>query len=130
MASQGLASEGAGPDAAFREHLKGGRFMIQKCGKCGAFIFYPRLLCTECGASDLAWQEASGGGTVYSTTVIRRKPDAGGDYNVAVIELAEGPRLMSRVADVPPTEVAIGMAVKAAIDQTANGPLLVFRKSA
>lgn len=125
-----MASEGAGPDAAFREHLKGGRFMIQKCGKCGAFIFYPRLLCTECGSSELAWQEAKGTGTVYSTTVIRRKPDAGGDYNVAVIALAEGPHLMSRVTDVAPTEVAIGMPVTAAIDQTANGPLLVFRKSA
>ena len=125
-----MASEGAGPDVAFREHLKGGRFMIQKCGTCGAFVFYPRLLCTECGSTELAWQEAKGGGTVYSTTVVRRKPDQGGDYNVAVIELAEGPRLMSRVTDVPPADVSIGMPVTATIDQTANGPLLVFRKSA
>jgi uncharacterized OB-fold protein len=125
-----MASEGAGPDAAFREHLKGGRFMIQKCGQCGAFVFYPRLLCTGCGASDLKWQEAKGEGTVYSTTTVRRKPDQGGDYNVAIVELAEGPRLMSKVVDVPPAEVAIGMPVRAAIDQTANGPLLVFRKGA
>lgn len=123
-----MATEGAGPDLTFREHLKEGRFMIQKCGACGAFIFYPRLLCTECGASDLNWQQAKGSGTVYSTTVVRRKPDQGGDYNVAVIELAEGPRLMSRVIDIPPAEVSIGMPVLAKIDQTANGPLVVFRK--
>ena len=61
---------------------------------------------------------------------MRRKPDSGGDYNVAMIELKEGPRLMSRVVDVPPAEVAIGMTVRAGIDQTANGPLLVFRKEA
>jgi uncharacterized OB-fold protein len=125
-----MASEGAGPDATFREHLQQGRFMIQKCAKCGAFIFYPRLLCTECGASDLAWQVASGNGTVYSTTVVRRRAEQGGDYNVAVIELKEGPHLMSKVIDMPPADVAIGMPVRAAIDKTESGPLVVFRKDA
>ena len=123
-----MVNEGAGPDAVFRGYLKDGRFMIQKCSACGAFVFYPRLLCTACGASGLEWQAADGGGTVYSTTTVRRKPDSGGDYNVAIVELNEGPRLMSRVVDMPPAEVAIGMSVQAAIDQTANGPLLVFRK--
>ena len=123
-----MATETAGPDFTFREHLKEGRFMIQKCGQCGTFVFYPRLFCTACGTSDLGWQQANGGGTVYSTTVVRRKPDQGGDYNVAVIELVEGPRLMSRVVDISPTDVSIGMRVRAAIDQTANGPLMVFRR--
>ncbi len=123
-----MASEEGGPDAVFRAHLKDGRFMIQKCGHCGAFVFYPRVLCTGCGASDLAWQAADGGGTVYSTTVVRRKADRGGDYNVAIVELKEGPRLMSRVIDMPPTEVAIGMPVRADIDRGEGGPLLVFRK--
>ena len=123
-----MSGEEAGPDATFREHLKQGRFMIQKCAKCGAFIFYPRLLCTECGAGDLAWQQATGAGTVYSTTTVRRKPDLGGDYNVAIVALEEGPRLMSKVVDLPPAEVTIGMPVRAAIDQTASGPLVVFRK--
>jgi len=125
-----MTSEGMGPDATFREHLKQGRFMIQKCGVCEAFVFYPRLLCTSCGALDLKWQDADGSGVVYSTTVVRRKPDQGGDYNVAVIELAEGPRLMSKVVDTPAAEVAIGMRVRASIDQTTDGPLLVFRREA
>ena len=123
-----MTTEGAGPDTTFREHLKQGRFMIQKCGSCEAFVFYPRLLCTSCGMFDLKWHDADGGGTVYSTTVVRRKADQGGDYNVAVIELAEGPRLMSKVVDTPAAEVAIGMRVRASIDQTADGPLLVFRR--
>ena len=125
-----MASEGAGPDATFREHLQQGRFMIQKCAKCGAFIFYPRLLCTECGTSDLTWQAASGSGTVYSTTTVRRRAEQGGDYNVAVIALQEGPHMMSKVVDIPPADVAIGMPVRAAIDQTESGPLVVFRKDA
>jgi uncharacterized OB-fold protein len=125
-----MASEEAGPDATFREHLKQGRFMIQKCAECGAFIFYPRLLCTECGAGDLAFQEADGCGTVYSTTTVRRRAEQGGDYNVAVIALKEGPHMMSKVVDVPPADVAIGMPVRAEIDQTESGPLVVFRKDA
>jgi len=125
-----MASEGAGPDATFREYLQQGRFMIQKCAKCGAFIFYPRLLCTECGTSDLTWQAASGSGTVYSTTTVRRRAEQGGDYNVAVIALQEGPHMMSKVVDIPSADVAIGMLVRAAIDQTEGGPLVVFRKDA
>ena len=104
--------------------------MIQKCAKCGAFIFYPRLLCTECGTSDLTWQAASGSGTVYSTTTVRRRAEQGGDYNVAVIALQEGPHMMSKVVDIPPADMAIGMPVRAAIDQTESGPLVVFRKDA
>ncbi len=118
-----------GPDAEFREHLKADRFVIQKCGKCGTFIFYPRPFCTACGTKEIAWQQAKGIGTVYSSTVVRRKAEQGGDYNVAIIELAEGPRLMSRVVDMPPAEVAIGMPVRVAIEQTPGGPLLVFRKN-
>jgi uncharacterized OB-fold protein len=125
-----MTTEAAGPDAVFREHLKQGRFMLQKCAQCGAFIFYPRLLCTECGGSDLAWQEANGGGTIYSTTIVRRKAEQGGDYNVAIVALKEGPHMMSKVVDLPPADVTIGMAVRAGIEQTANGPLVVFRKDA
>ena len=59
----------------------------------------------------------SGGGTVYSTTVVRRKSADGGDYNVCLVDLAEGPRMMSRVVNVPPAEVKIGMAVRARITE-------------
>jgi DUF35 OB-fold domain, acyl-CoA-associated len=65
----------------------------------------------------LNWIEPSGQGTVYSTTVVRRKPEAGGDYNVALIDLAEGVRLMSRVDDVAPDQVRIGMPVRAQVIQ-------------
>jgi hypothetical protein len=46
---------------------------------------------------------------------VRRKPADGGDYNVCLVDLAEGPRMLSRVAGVAPEEVRIGMAVKARI---------------
>ena len=92
-----------------------------------ADIFYPRELCPHCGSDQLAWEQPSGQGTVYSTTVIRRKAEAGGDYNVALVDLAEGPRMMSRVEGMAPADVAIGMAVQAEVIQHNGKGLVVFK---
>ncbi len=101
--------------------------MLQQCDDCKKHVFYPRVLCPHCGSPKLAWQPASGQGTVYSTTVVRRKPEQGGDYNVALVDLHEGPRMMSRVDGLSPHEVVIGMAVRAKIiDEPKKGKLLVF----
>jgi uncharacterized OB-fold protein len=78
------------------------------------------------GEADLEWVEASGQGTVYATTVTRRRPEQGGDYNVALIDLAEGPRMMSRVVDIDPAEVKIGMKVKARIGELNGAPAVLF----
>jgi uncharacterized OB-fold protein len=58
---------------------------------------------------------------------VRRKPEAGGDYNVALIDLREGVRLMSRVEGVAPDAVHIGMAVRAQVAQQDGRGLLIFR---
>ena len=105
----------AGPEQTYKDKLAQGRFEIQKCAGCGKNVFYPRVVCPHCGADKLEWVAASGTGVVYSTTVVRRKPEAGGDYNVALIDLAEGPRMMSRVVDLEPTAVKIGMKVNARV---------------
>jgi len=121
------AFSGPGPDAVFAAFLADGRFMLQQCDDCKKHVFYPRVLCPHCGSPKLAWQPASGQGTVYSTTVVRRKSEQGGDYNVALVDLHEGPRMMSRVDGISPHEVAIGMAVRAQIiDEPKKGKLLVF----
>ena len=119
-----------GPEHHYKQKLAQSRFEIQKCGACAKHVFYPRVLCPHCGADKLGWVAASGNGVVYSSTVVRRKPEAGGDYNVALVDLAEGPRMMSRVVGLEPTAVKIGMKVKARIapgDQT-NGemPIVEF----
>jgi len=119
--------EGPGPDAQFAQALAQGRFQIQRCTACGQHVFYPRALCTHCGSGQLEWVDPSGVGCVYSSTTVRRKPQAGGDYNVALVDLAEGPRLMSRVDGIAPEQVRIGMKVQArVIDDPAKGKLLVF----
>ncbi len=113
------------PDADYRAYLEQGRFMLQRSRQTGAFIFYPRVAEPVTGCTELDWVEADGRGVVHSTTVVRQRPPAA-DYNVALIDLAEGPRLMSRVEGVDPAAVTIGMAVRARIAATEDGPLLVF----
>ena len=104
-----------GPESIYEEYLAKGEFRIQLCNGCERHVFYPRALCPHCGSSNLEWARPTGAGTVYSTTVMRRRPESGGDYNVCLVELEEGPRLMSRVEGVAPTEVRIGMRVKARV---------------
>lgn len=115
-----------GPEQTYKDKLLQGAFEIQKCGGCGEHVFYPRVICPHCGADKLDWVAASGSGTVYSTTVVRRKPEAGGDYNVALVDLAEGPRMMSRVVGVEPGGVKIGMKIKARIASEGEARLVEF----
>jgi hypothetical protein len=117
------------PDLAYRHHLSEGRFMLQRCRTSGRYVFYPRIAEPRSGSTDLEWVEASGRGTVYSTTTVRPRPPAPA-YNVALIDLAEGPRMMSRVVGVAVQDIRIGMAVRARIFTEDSGedgaPLVVF----
>src|SRR5690606_8486508 len=102
----GGAATSTGADLYYRNQLDQGNFLIQRCTRCARSIFYPRMICPHCGSDQLAWFAPSGRGTVYSTTVVRRKAEHGGDYNVALIDLDEGVRMMSRVEGVEPAAVA------------------------
>jgi len=113
------------PELEFFAFLEGGRFMIQRSRESGRCFFYPRVAEPGTGSTDLEWVEASGRGTVYSTTVVRQKPPTP-NYNVAIIELAEGPRLLSRVDGAAPESVRIGLAVHAVIKRENDKAILVF----
>ena len=117
------ATEAQGADAEYRARLGRGEFAIPECRECRKVIFYPRVVCPHCGSERLAWIQPSGNGAVYSTTVVRGREGA---HNVALIDLAEGARLMSRVVGLPPEEVRIGMAVRAKVEGRGDDALLVF----
>jgi len=110
-----------GPEAQFKAYLAEGRFMIQRSRSTGRHVFYPRVAAPGSGETDLEWVPASGEGTVYSITVNRTRE---GSYNIALVDLAEGPRLMSRIegAETAP----IGTRVKARIASIEGEPALVF----
>lgn len=113
------------PDQDYAAHLSAGRFMIQRSASSGGYVFYPRVAEPGTGSRDLEWVEASGLGQVYAVTVISPKPPALA-YNVALVELDEGPRMMSRVEGVPPADVVIGLRVRARIAALEGGPAVVF----
>jgi uncharacterized protein len=73
-------------------------------------VFYPRVLCPFTGSDRLEWRVSAGKGTVHATTVVH--PQEGAPFNVALIDCDEGFRLMSRVEDIPPNDVKIGMRVR------------------
>ncbi|HXA30915.1 MAG TPA: Zn-ribbon domain-containing OB-fold protein [Acidimicrobiales bacterium] len=102
--------------APFWEAAAQGRLLLQRCPSCGSRQFYPRAICTTCGA-DPQWEEASGRGTVYTFTVIRQQgaePFKGEvPYVVAMIALDEGPMMMGNVTGCPPDDVSIGLVVQA-----------------
>src|SRR5690606_20746487 len=111
-----------GPEAQFKSYLQEGKFMIQRSRASGKYVFYPRLAIPSTGATDLEWVEASGRGTVYSITVNRSKTET---YNVALIDLEEGVRMMSLVAG--HESVPIGTPVQASIAVVHNGePAVIF----
>ena len=115
-----------GVQAHYQQALDEGRFEIQHCTACNRAVHYPREVCPHCGSDRLKWSAALGTGTVYAVTTVRRKADAGGDLNVSLIDLDEGPRLMSRVDNLSPDRVRIGMRVRARIVNEQGQALLVF----
>jgi uncharacterized OB-fold protein len=109
------------PDAVtqpFWEGVAEGVLRLQRCRACGRHVFYPRAVCPSCMACDLEWVEASGSGEVHSFTVVHRAPPDHRDevpYVVALVDLDEGVRMMTRLVDVAPAAVSVGMPVEVAM---------------
>jgi len=117
--------------AAARQH----RLLLQHCGACAQFIFYPRHRCARCGGAALEWRPVSGTGTVYSFTVVRRTTNrpfaADVPYVVAIVALAEGPRMTTNIVGCSPDAVRCGMPVEVCFDDvTAEMTLVKFRPAA
>ena len=98
------------PLAIYQAHLDNGELAYQWSPAAGRAVFYPRLVCPYSGSTDLEWRIASGRGTVYATTVTY--PFQGDGHNIALIDCEEGFRLMSRVEEIDPLAVKIGMPVR------------------
>lgn len=94
--------------------------LLQRDPESGLAIFPPRPL----GGHPIEWVEASGRGHVYSVTTIHPRPPEQ-PYNVVLVDLAEGPRMMARV-EAQPEAVTMGMAVQARIITENDAPLVVF----
>ena len=113
------------PALGYAEGLAAGELRFQYCDGCQSAVFYPRVLCPVCGEPDLDWRTSVGLGSVYATTVLFTRERA--PYNVALVDLDEGFRMMSRVEGTNPEHVEIGARVRVAFVTEDNSPLAVFR---
>lgn len=112
--------------APFWEATRREELVLQWCTVCEEPIFYPREVCPRCLGTALAWRPASGDGEVYAVSVQHRPPVnlpafENGPYAVAVIELAEGVRLLSNVVGCPPGDVTVGMPVTVTWEPLSDG---------
>jgi len=97
------------------EGCKRHEFLLQRCNDCNKFQFPHRTICSHCSSFNVKSVRGSGKGVVYSFTTVYRPPTGGFEldvpYTVAIIELDEGPRMMSNVVGCKPEDVRIGMRV-------------------
>ena len=97
----------------FWDGCKEGRFLIRHCNACGEDHFYPRPFCPTCWSDDVAWKEASGRATLYTFSIVHQNdlPPFGErvPYVAAIVELEEGPRVMTNIEGVEHDALRIGM---------------------
>jgi uncharacterized OB-fold protein len=113
------------PAVTYRRHLENGKLGYQRCTDCSEAVFYPRVICPFCGSGALEWCESVGRGTVYATTSVHSRN--GEPRNVALVDLEEGFRMMSRVDGVPVEAVEIGTRVRFEVRHgEGDEPIAVF----
>jgi uncharacterized protein len=95
------------------EACRRGELTMQRCKDCQAYQFYPRTICSHCGGRDVAWSAVSGRGVIKSFTIVRRGISRAYEapYVLALINLEEGPCMMSSLVDVDPETVVVGARV-------------------
>ena len=102
-----------------------GKFLLPVCTACGKAHWYPRSQCPFCRAEGtIEWEEASGAGTIYTYSVMRK---AEPPYAIAYVQLAEGPRVMTNIVDCDFDKLSVGMAVQASFKEVKGLPVPVFR---
>src|SRR5262249_37033782 len=102
----------------FWEAAKRHELLLQRCGACNAFIYYPRDRCPHCLSDRNGWHPVSGRGKLYTYTILRlasTRSFADKPYVLAIVELDEGPRMTTNL-DAPPEQIKIGMRVAAYFD--------------
>jgi uncharacterized protein len=103
------------------------RFIIRRCTACGKAHWYPRVICPFCASEETEWVEASGQGTIYSYSVMRRVP---APYAIAYVTLAEGPTMLTNIVECDLDALKIGQKVTIVFRPTEDGPPVPMFKPA
>jgi uncharacterized OB-fold protein len=103
----------------FWDAAANGTLLLKKCNACGEVHHYPRALCPFCFSDKTEWLAASGRGTIYSYSVMRRTEVP---YVIAYVTLEEGVTMMTNIVDCDPDTVRIGQRVKLSFRPSDGGP--------
>jgi uncharacterized protein len=103
----------------FWDAARAGRFMIPICAACGKAHWYPRAICPFCASDKIEWRQASGQGTIYTFSFMRRVKEP---YVIAHVTLAEGPTMLTNIVDCDFEKVGIGQSVTVVFKEAEDGP--------
>ncbi len=123
------------PDAYTQEWWNAtadGRLLIVRCATCHEAHYYPRSFCPRCGGSEVSWEEASGDAVLYTWSIVHQNDlppfNELVPYVAAIVDLAEGPRMMTNVVDCEFDQLRVGMPLRLAFrDMTEDYRVPVFR---
>lgn len=123
-----LSATPHGEEVRWFEAAARGELVVSSCPTCGHRTFPLRVVCAACGQQPMEDLVVSGAGTIYSFTVQQRRqhPDVPIPNVIALVELAEGPRLMTRIVTDDPDAVSIGAAVQARFVEVGELAVPVF----
>jgi hypothetical protein len=112
--------------AFFWEGAKEHRLLVQRCADCHALRHPPRPMCPSCRSLEWDTVQSSGRGTVFSYVMPRHPPLPWfeGTYIVALVDLAEGTRLVTNLVGVEPADVSVGMPVVVHFEEFDDGLVL------
>jgi uncharacterized OB-fold protein len=110
----------------FWEGCQRHELVLPYCTACRAFYYYPRPFCPQCFSWDIEWRRTSGRGRLY-TYAIQYRPQAPGfdaelPYVTAIVELDEGPRMMTNLVgvDPDPDKIRCDMPVEVTFDDVTD----------
>ena len=119
------------PDAdteAYWHGLREGKLLLQHCPDCGHVQFYQQAICRQCGSENLEHRAAGGGGSVHSFSVVHRAPGPAfrqdTPYAVLLVELDEGPRMISSLVHGDAAAVTFDMRVQLVCEPAEGGVVL------
>jgi uncharacterized OB-fold protein len=114
----------------FWDGCAAGELRLQCCRPCDAFFFPPRPFCPRCLSADVGWETTSGHGTLHTYVISHRAaPGFDAPYAIAVVQLDEGPRMMSNIVDVEqtPEALVLDMPLEVTFDVRSDVHVPVFR---
>lgn len=119
----------------FWEGARKGKLLIGRCSSCSKAHYYPRPFCPHCGSEEVSFEEASGAARLYTWSVVHQNDlppfKERVPYVAAIVDLAEGPRMMTNVVDCDPGSLAAGMALEVTFQDIGEGYAIpVFKPAA